>query len=169
MPFTNQTDSSRDLIIFISFNFSLENINVVRFAKSEVCIPDPNIFWWIAVAVNPNGETLLTNGLNTFSTKGNPVFSNGCKSLPKNPHDSPILCNWVFDNFILAEELFAKDLWSLKTCALVNNYLCRKLFSPLESPTTFQEIFKVISVPFFISSFNLLSYELDNFMFKVFH
>ena len=45
---------------------------------------------------------------------------------------------------------------------LVNN-LCGKLFSSLESPTTFDEIFKVTSVPFFIPDFNLLSCELDNF------
>ena len=32
----------------------------------------------------------------------------------------------------------------------------------LESPTTFYEGFKVISVPFFIPDFNFLSFELDN-------
>ena len=38
-----------------------------------------------AAAVNPNGiKTLLANGLHTFPIKGNPVFSNGPKSLPKN-------------------------------------------------------------------------------------
>ena len=51
-------------------------------------------------------------------------------------------------NFTLAEELFAKALQSLKTCVLVNINLCRKLFSSLESPTTFDEIFKATSVPF---------------------
>ena len=69
--------------------------------------------------------------------KGNPVFS-----------DCPILCNSIFDNFILAEELFPKGLRSFETYVLVNNNLCRKLFSSLESPTTFDESFKVISVPF---------------------
>ena len=63
-------------------------------------MPGPNIFSWIAAsfadaaAVNPTGiKTLLANGLNTFSIKGNPVFSNGPKSLPKNPSDYPMLCN----------------------------------------------------------------------------
>ena len=50
---------------------------------------DPNIFLRIAesvaaaaAAVYPNGiKTLLANGLSTFSIKGNPVFSNGPKSL----------------------------------------------------------------------------------------
>ena len=72
--------------------------------------------------------------------KGNLVFSNGPKSLPKNHPDCTILCNWVFDDFILAEELFAKALWILKTCVLVNNKLCGKLFLSLKSPTTFDEI-----------------------------
>ena len=121
------------MILFISL---FEIINVV--------FPDPNIFLWIAApvadagAVNPNGiKTLLANGLSTFPIKGNPVFSNGPKSLPKNPPDCPILCNWVFDNFILAEELFAKALRNFQTCVLVHKNLCEKLFSSLESPTTF--------------------------------
>ena len=43
------------------------------------------------------------------------MFSNGPKSLPKNPPDSPILCNWAFDSSILTDELFAKALRSLET------------------------------------------------------
>ena len=47
-----------------------------------------------AAAVNPNGiKTFLVNGLSTFPIKGNPVFSNGPKSLPQNPPDYPILSN----------------------------------------------------------------------------
>ena len=59
--------------------------------------------------------------LSTFPIKGNPVFSNGPKSLPRNPLDCPILYDWVFDNSILAEELFANALRSFETCVLVNN------------------------------------------------
>ena len=73
-------------------------------------MPDPNIFLWIAasvadtVAVNPNAiKTFLDNGLRTFPIKGHPVFNNGPKNLPRNPPNYPILCNWVFDNFVLAE------------------------------------------------------------------
>ena len=51
------------------------------------------------------------------------------------------MCNWVFHNLILAEELFAKAFWSFETCVLVNNNSCGKLFSSLESPTTFDERF----------------------------
>ena len=68
-----------------------------------------------AAVVNPNGiKTLLANGLSTFFLKSNPVFSIGLNILPRNPPDGLILCNWVFDNFILTEELFAKALQSLK-------------------------------------------------------
>ena len=112
---------------------SLEIINVV--------LPDRNIYLWIAVSLN-GIKTLLSNGLSTFPIKGNTVFSNG-------PSDCLIYYNLVFDNFILAEELFAKALRSFKTCVLVNNKLCGKLFSSLKSPTTFDEIFKATSVFFF--------------------
>ena len=78
-------------------------------------MPDSNIFLEIAAsvanatAVNPNGiKTLLANGLSIFFIKGNPGFSNSPKSLTKNHPGCSILCNWVFDDIILAEELFAK-------------------------------------------------------------
>ena len=116
-----------------------------------------------AAAVTLNGiETLLVNGLITFSIKGNPVFSNGSKCLPKSPPNCPD-CNWVFVNFILDKELFVKALRSLETSVFVNNNLRGKLFSSLESTITFYERFKVTAVPFFIADFNLLSCELDTF------
>ena len=47
-----------------------------------------------ADAVNPNGiKTLLANPLSSFPIKDNPVFSNGTKCQPKNPHDCLVLCN----------------------------------------------------------------------------
>ena len=58
-------------------------------------------------------KTLLDNGLGTFPIKVKPAFNNDLKSLPKNPPDCPILCNLVFDDFILAEEPFAKALQRL--------------------------------------------------------
>ena len=97
-----------------------------------------------AAAVNPNGiKTFLANGFSTFLIKGNLVFDNDPKSLPKSPPNCPILCNWVFDDFILAEQLFAKALRSLETCVLVNNNLWGKLLSSLESSILFDERFKV--------------------------
>ena len=53
-------------------------------------------------------KTLLADSLNTFPIKDNSVFNNGPKSLPKNSTTFAILCNWVFNNFILVEELFEK-------------------------------------------------------------
>ena len=81
--FVNKQDSSTYLTIFIiSFISSLEIVKVVPFATYEVCIPDPNIFLWIAasvavvVSVNLNGlKTLLAIGLRTFPIKGNPFFN----------------------------------------------------------------------------------------------
>ena len=69
-------------------------------------------------------KALLANGLSTFFVKGKPVFNDGPLSLPKNPPDCPFLHSWVFDNFILTDELFAKALKSLETCILVNYNLC---------------------------------------------
>ena len=51
----------------------------------------------------------------------------------------------------LADESFAKG--GHKTCALVNNNLCRKVFSSLELPTKFDESLKDTSVSFFIPDF----------------
>ena len=77
----------------ISLISSLEILNVV--------LPDPNILLRIAASVanaasiNANGiKKLLANGLSTFPIKGNPVFSNGPKGLPKKlPDYCTILCN----------------------------------------------------------------------------
>ena len=58
-------------------------------------------------------KTLLASGLSKFFIRGKLVFSNGPRSLPKNPRDSPILVNRVFDNFVLADELLAGGLQNL--------------------------------------------------------
>ena len=45
-----------------------------------------------AAAVNPKGiKTLLANGLIAIFISGNPVFSNGPRSLPRNSPDCVIL------------------------------------------------------------------------------
>ena len=115
-------------------------------------MPDPNILLWIAAyvvaaaaAVNPNGIKKPTaNGSSIFPIKGNSVLGTGPKSLPQKPPDWPISCNWVFDDFVLADKPFEKALRSFETCVLVNNNLCGKLFSSLESPARFDEFLKVI-------------------------
>ena len=67
------------------------------------------------------------------------------------------MCHWGFGNFMLANELFANTLPRLNTGILINKNLRRKLYWR----------FKVTSVRFFSSDFNWLSYELNNFIFKV--
>ena len=111
------------------------------FEITNVLTPDLNILVLIptsfadATTVDINStKTLLPNVLSWFPIKNNPAFSNGPTSLPRNHPDFPILCNWLFDNFILPEELFEKALRSFETCVLVNSNLCGKLFSSLELP-----------------------------------
>ena len=73
----------------------------------------------------------------------------------------------MFGNFILVDGLFPKALRSLETFVSVNNNLCQKLLSSLELPITFHERLKVTLVSIFVRDFNLWSWKLDNFRFKV--
>ena len=114
------------------------------FESDHVVVFNPKNLYLIAASVanaaafNSNHiKILLANGLSTFFIKSKLLLYNGLESLPKNPPDCPSFCSWVFDNFILADELFANALWIFETCVLVNNNLCSKLVSSLESPTTF--------------------------------
>ena len=50
----------------------------------------------------------LANGLSTFFLKDTPIFNNFPGSLPRNPPKCIILDSWVFNKFIIADELFAK-------------------------------------------------------------
>ena len=109
-PFIKKATFSRDLTIFM---ISL----VSSFGIISVVTPDPKIFFWLAAfvadaaAVSPYGiKTLLAHGLSTFLFKDKLVFSNDLKSLPKNPPNCTILDSWIFENFILADERFAKAL-----------------------------------------------------------
>ena len=101
-PFINQPDYSSHLTIsLISLITSFEIISLV--------IPYPNISLWIAASANATAvnvgaiKTLLANGLSAFFIKGNPFLSNVPKCFPKNFPDCPVLCNWVFDNFVLPD------------------------------------------------------------------
>ena len=75
----------------------------------------------------------------------------------------------LYENFILADEPFAKALQILEICVSVNNNLCGKFVSTLDSPTTFDERFEVtrVTLTLFFSDFNLLSCGLDNLTFKM--
>ena len=77
-----------------------------------------------AAAVNPNGtKTVLASGLITLLISGNPVLSNGPKSLPGNPPDCIILDNSVFDNLISVAVCLAKALRRFSTCLLVKKII----------------------------------------------
>ena len=54
------------------------------------------------------------------------------------PPNWTILDTSVFENCILADEPFAKDLRNLEACASVNNNLCRNPVSSLKAPATFE-------------------------------
>ena len=66
-------------------------------------------------AVNPNGIKLFING--------NPVFSHGPKSLPRNPPNCIVLDNCVFDNLISVDVWLAKALPRVGSYLLVSNNL----------------------------------------------
>ena len=77
-----------------------------------------------AAAVNPKAiKTLLDNGLITLFIGGNPVFSNGPRSLPRNLPDCITLDIRVFDNLISFDDLLAKPLRRFAARRLVNNNL----------------------------------------------
>ena len=105
----------------------------------------------------------LLNYFKCIFINGNPVFSNGSRSLLINPHDCIILDNQVCNLFILIDELFAKTIQRFEKCLPVNNNLCWKLVSSLELQIMLEESFRVTSVAIFLLIFNLLSCELDNF------
>ena len=85
--------------------------DIISVVNERWLCPDPKIYLCIpasaadGTAVNPRGiKKLLANGLITFFINGNPVFSNGAGSLPRNPPDCIILDKWVFDNLISVDK-----------------------------------------------------------------
>ena len=110
----------------------------------------------------------LFNGWSTFDINEKTVFSNGWRSLPRNPPDCIYLCNCIFDSFILADEIFTKALQIFATCLLVNKNSCRKLVLPLKLPIMFDDNFKVNSFAFFVVDSTLLSFEFINFEFTLY-
>ena len=71
-------------------------------------------------------KTLFANGLITLFINGSLVLNNKPKRLPRNPAESIILDDWVFDSLISVDELFAKALRRFGTCLLVSNNSCGK-------------------------------------------
>ena len=77
---------------------SFDIISIVVHAAEDEGQQDPKIFLSIpasaadVAAVNHKGiKTILANGLIIFFINANPVFSNGPRSLPRNPPDCIIL------------------------------------------------------------------------------
>ena len=90
----------------------------------------------------------------------------GGRNILSGPNRNPLNCktlgNWVFENFVLDDEPFAKSLQIFQTYVLVDKNLRGKLVSSLEFLVTFDERFQFTSISFLIPDFNLLSCELDN-------
>ena len=97
----------------------------------------------------------------TFFINGNPVVSNGQRSLSRNL--CFILDNSVFDSLISVDKFFSKYLQRSATCLLVNNDLWGKLVSSSELPIIFNDNLKTTSVSFFNANFNSLSSGFDSF------
>ena len=99
----------------------------------------------------------------SFLDLGNILFFVSFAHESRKPGDLPdcvILDSWVFDNFTSADKLFLKALQSLEACVSVYNNSCWKLISSIESPTTFDERFKVTSALFFIPEFNFIKLQI---------
>ena len=124
-------------------------ILLVLLSHAFLCVPPSAAA--AAAAVNPNGtKTLLANGLITIFINGKPLFSNGQRSLPRNPPDCAILDNWVVDSLILAHELYVNSLRRFATCLSANNDLCRKLVSSLELSIIFDDNLKLLQSHFLL-------------------
>ena len=95
------------------------------------------------------------------------IKNDGPRRLRSNPSDYTNLHDWDSKSFILADKLFAKALQNFESCLSDSRNLCEKLVSSLESPIIFDEKFKVTSVSIFIADFNLLSWKLAHFAFRL--
>ena len=102
--------------------------------------PNPTIFYeclrlllmWLLFILTI--KVLLANGVSTFFISSNLIFSYGPRILSKNFTDCNFLNSWVFANFILTYELFAKPVRRFQTCLSVKNNLYGKLILSLELP-----------------------------------
>ena len=106
----------------------------------------------------------LMRDLSTFPNKANPTFSNGPQNLPKNLPHCPILCKWIFDNFILAEKLFSKALRSLESCVLVNDIYMENQSHHQNHQQHLMKVLKLLQYYFLFHNLHLLSYQLDSFV-----
>ena len=150
----------RDLTIFIMSSIFL-------FDEISVFVPDPKIILCIpslavlTAAVNPYGiNPLLIKGVSTIFINGNSTFTNGPRSLPRNPSDSIVLDTWVFDNFMNLNVPFMRTLQRPATCLSVNNELCGKVVSSVPIISDANLIFMPVAC--FAADFNLCIYVAGN-------
>ena len=83
------------------------------------------------------------------------AFINDPRILPRNPPDSIIAYICVFNDFQVADELFARTFQRLETCLLGRNNLYGKLVASFVSLVMFCYIFKVSFLLFFVGDFDL--------------
>ena len=89
------------------------------------------------------------------------------KSRKLNLPNCIILDSYVVEDFILADETFAKASRIFEACVLVNNNLRGKWVSLLDLPAAFDARFKDMPVSVLALDFNLLSSELGSFRLTV--
>ena len=137
-----------------------------------VVVPNPKFFLWISASA---GDVIDVNRNNMFLASGSAcfiIFSGQANLLNKAlryPLNYIILDIWIFDEFLLTNELVSKSLWRIATSLLVSNNVCGQLVSWLELPIIFDRNLEVISISFFIVDFNLFNCEFDNYTFTLSH
>ena len=116
---------SRDKTILILSSISLFEVIKV-FSPSYIIFNIYPASADYAVAVNPNSiKRLWSNSVCIFFVNDQPAFSDGPRTLPRNPPENTILHSCVFG--FLADELCAKALQRLETYLLVNKNSFGKL------------------------------------------
>ena len=109
------------VLLVLCYYVKLHLKNVYLTVKFFLCIPASA---GDAAAFNSKTiKMLLANGLITFFINGNPVFSNGPRSQPRNPDCIILNHNKVFDNLISVDKLFATAVQRFATCLLISNNL----------------------------------------------
>ena len=85
-------------------------ISSIYFIKIINVVPDPSVFFWMAVyvadaaAINLNSiKTLLVNDLFIIFIKGTPALSNGQWILSRNSPNYTVLDSLVFEIFLVAD------------------------------------------------------------------
>ena len=116
--------------------------------------PNREFLLWIpvsaadATAVNPSGiKTFLDNVLSTFKVTELSLVDQEVYQfilLILFFMDADSFDNFIFENyFINYYKLFSWSLQSFESCLSVNNHLCGRLVSTLESPIIFDDSFRV--------------------------